>query len=57
MRVITPEDAGHVINMILRDNRGGIITDALAVGIEQAVIFYCSSIAVEAEPKTEPPNA
>lgn len=49
MKTLTPIDAGHVVNMVLRENRGNILSEALCVGIEKAVIFYCEKLQEGAE--------
>ena len=49
MQTLTPIDAGHVVNMVLRENRGNILSEALCVGIERAVIFYCEKLQAGAE--------
>ena len=49
MATLSPIDVGQIMNMILRENRGNVLTEALCVGIETAAVFYCNKIKDGAE--------
>jgi len=44
---IEKEDLFHVLRMVLNENRGNVLTEALGLGIEQAVMFYLSRLGTE----------
>jgi len=49
MDTLSPLTCGQILNTILRENRGNILSEALCVGIEQALIFYLTKHQERAE--------
>lgn len=45
----TREDLTHVLNMVLLDNKGNTLTEALVIGIERSVLMYIGNIEAAAE--------
>ena len=45
----TREDLTHVLNMVLLDNKGNTLTEALVIGIERSVLMYLGNIEAAAE--------
>ncbi len=41
---VTREDLTNVLNMVLADNRGNSLTEALCLGIERSVLLYVGKI-------------
>ena len=46
--MLTIKDVEHTIGMVLRDNIGNRLTEAMCIGIEKAVVFYCDRIEQDA---------
>lgn len=44
MRTNDPDDLTHVLRMVLNDNVGQRITEALIIGIDQSVHYYLGEI-------------
>lgn len=44
METLSPTDVAFVVNMVLRENKGNMLSEALAIGIEQSVKFYCGKL-------------
>lgn len=42
--IATKEDVSHVLNMVLLDNKGNTLTEALVIGIERSVLMYIGNI-------------
>ena len=53
MDTFSPEDAGHVVGMILQENKGSLLTEALIIGIQQSVIHYSLRIQESAKKSLE----
>jgi hypothetical protein len=41
---MTREDALHVVAMVLNDNRGNTLTEALCIGIRNTIEFYLNDL-------------
>lgn len=51
--MLTVADIKHVINMVISDNKGQVLTEALCIGIEQSIVHYCTRIQESAQLATE----
>jgi hypothetical protein len=40
----TREDLRHVLDMVLLDNKGSMLTEALVIGIGQSILMYIGNI-------------
>lgn len=47
--MLTTLDVRHVCKMVLQDNKGQVITEALGIGLEEAIVFYCQRIHDDAQ--------
>lgn len=47
--MLLPEDVRHVVCMVLNENQGQVLTEAMRVGLENVIVHYCSNISRAAE--------
>ena len=49
MQTLTPLDVRNIANMVLRENRGNVLTEAMCIGLQETIVFYCEQIKKGAE--------
>jgi hypothetical protein len=49
MQTLSPIDVRNIANMVLRENRGSLLTEALCIGIQETIVFYCEHLQAGAE--------
>ena len=47
--MLTVDDVRHVAGMVLHDNQGNVLTEAMCRGLEEAIAHYCHQISIAAE--------
>ena len=40
---MNPENLKHVLRMVLGDNKGQVLTEAMCLGLESAIVFYMNT--------------
>lgn len=53
--MFSEEDLQHVMRMVLPENKGNVMTEALMMGIEASIIHYLKAITDDKTPVADEP--